>query len=221
MLAYAANSPQVAVRRSSPRTLLLIAAAHVAVLALIVTAKSDLPQRIVHTPISVTLVPEPPPPPAAHVTKPRVVQPVHDSAVPQPPPINVPQVPVANPMPKFPDIGGLVGPGAQPQPRVEPQPTVHAPAPTPAWLLTPTSELKPPYPEAKLLTGEEASLTLRLSIDEHGRVMAVDPVGRFDPVFLAAARRHLLAHWRYKPAIKDGRATASTTLVTLRFELDS
>jgi protein TonB len=80
--------------------------------------------------------------------------------------------------------------------------------------------LKPPYPEAKLLTGEEAVLTLRVSIDESGRVIAVDPVGRADPVFLAAARRHLLAHWRYRPAIKDGRPVASTTVITLRFELD-
>lgn len=220
MLAYAANSPQVAVRRSSPRTLLLIAAAHVAVLALIVTAKSDLPQRIVHTPISVTLVPEPPPPPAAHVTKPRVVQPVHDSAMPQPPPINVSQVPVANPMPKFPDIGGLVSPGAQPEPRAEPQPTVHAPAPTPAWLLTPTSELKPPYPEAKLLTGEEATLRLRLSIDDHGRVVAVDPIGPADRIFLDAARRYLMAHWRYSPATQAGQPVGTSLVITLKFQLD-
>jgi protein TonB len=51
-------------------------------------------------------------------------------------------------------------------------------------------------------------------------VIAVDPVGRADPVFLAAARKHLLAHWRYTPAMKDGRAVGSTIVINLRFELD-
>jgi protein TonB len=87
-------------------------------------------------------------------------------------------------------------------------------------LLTSGEELKPPYPSSKLITEEEASLTLRLTIDERGRVVAVEPVGRADPVFLAAARRHLLARWRYKPASEDGRAIASTAVITLRFQLD-
>jgi protein TonB len=50
-------------------------------------------------------------------------------------------------------------------------------------------------------------------------VTGVEAVGPADPVFLAAARRHLLAHWRYRPATEDGRAVATSTLVTLRFEL--
>ena len=49
-------------------------------------------------------------------------------------------------------------------------------------------------------------LKLRLSIDHRGRVVAVEPVGRADRAFLAAARRHLIAKWRYKPATEDGRA---------------
>jgi protein TonB len=86
--------------------------------------------------------------------------------------------------------------------------------------VTPPQELRPPYPQAKLLAEEEATLRLRLAIDEQGRVVAVDPVGRADAIFLAAARRHLLAHWRYKPAMKDGRAVPSSITITLRFELD-
>ena len=50
---------------------------------------------------------------------------------------------------------------------------------------------------------------------------AVDPVGRADPVFLAAARKHLMARWRYKPAIQGGRPVSCTAVVTLRFELDN
>jgi protein TonB len=101
-----------------------------------------------------------------------------------------------------------------------PLPPIPLPISSGAQLLTAPSDLKPPYPQSKLLTGEEAALTLRLTVDDHGRVVAVEPVGRADPVFLAAARRHLLAHWRYKPAIDDGRAISSSIVVTLRFEID-
>jgi protein TonB len=86
--------------------------------------------------------------------------------------------------------------------------------------MTPAADLRPPYPASKLAAGEEASLTLRLTIDENGRVVAVDPVGRADPVFLAAARKHLMARWRYKPAMQGGHPVSSTAVVTLRFELD-
>ena len=87
-------------------------------------------------------------------------------------------------------------------------------------LLTSGADLKPPYPSEKLLNEEEAVLTLKLTINELGRVIAVDSVGRADPVFLDAARRHLIAHWRFKPATEDGQAVGSTTVISLHFELD-
>jgi protein TonB len=89
-----------------------------------------------------------------------------------------------------------------------------------ARLLTPPAELKPPYPPSKLLSEEEAVLTLRLVIDERGRVVSVDPVGRADSAFLEAARRYMIARWRYQPATDDGRAISSSLTVTLRFELN-
>jgi hypothetical protein len=67
---------------------------------------------------------------------------------------------------------------------------------------------------------QETVLRLRLSIDQRGRVVAVEPVGRADPTFLAAARRHILRAWRYKPAMEGDKAVAATTVVTLKFELD-
>ena len=63
-------------------------------------------------------------------------------------------------------------------------------------------------------------LTLRLSIDERGRVIGVEPVGRADRAFVEAARRHMMAHWRYAPASEDGRAIRSSVTVTMRFMLD-
>ena len=67
---------------------------------------------------------------------------------------------------------------------------------------------------------EEAVLRLKLTIDERGRVIAVEPLGRADRAFLDSARRHLIAHWRYRPATEDGRAVSSSAVITLRFQLD-
>ena len=85
---------------------------------------------------------------------------------------------------------------------------------------TSQSALRPPYPASKLDSEEEAALKLHLAIDERGRVVAVDPVGPADPAFLASARRHLLARWRYQPATENGRPVRSSTVITLRFELE-
>ena len=89
---------------------------------------------------------------------------------------------------------------------------------SPTW---PDSALRPPYPQSKLRNEEEATLRLRLSIDPHGRVVAVEPVGAADPEFLAAARRHIIRAWRYKPATEDGIAVSSTTVISLSFRLEN
>jgi protein TonB len=179
----------------------------------------DLPTRMLDGPI--TLIPirpiDPPPPP----DRPR--PPTEHSHVPtvtQPQP-NVPLPPIDTvPVDPRPTIL-IVDPG--PGPSVDPPP-VPRPTPVPssiaARLLTSGDALKPSYPQAKLLAEEEATLKLRLTIDERGRVTAVEPVGRADPAFVEAARRHLLAHWRYQPASEGGRAIPSTTVITLRFQLD-
>ena len=220
MLAYAANAPRIAERRSAPNTLLFIIAGHVAVLAAVMSAKMDLPRRILDRPLVVTSIRVPPPPPANPI-RPKVHTPMPVTAVdPQTwaPPKHVDTGPVEPLGPTTIDTGSLGGGGAAIIPEFHPP--VHYPVKLGPRLATPESELKPPYPASKLLTEEEAVLSLKLTIDANGRVTAVDPVGRADPAFLAAARRHLLAHWRYKPASEDGRAIVSSTVITLRFELD-
>lgn len=216
MLAYAASAPRFAERRSSPNAMLTIIAAHVALVAVVMSARMDLPARIIDGPI--TLIPihpvEPPPP----------NPPVQRTPRPQPGPTTTnPTMPLPSPAPDLTPVPTLPDPGPVTGPTVTPTPTP-LPVPTPVrlgpQLLTPSSELKPPYPQSKLLAEEEASLRLSLSIDERGRVVAVEPVGRADAVFLAAARRYLIAHWRYRPASEGGRAVASTIQITLRFQLD-
>lgn len=214
MLAYAAHRRRIVERHSSPQTLLLIAAAHIALIAAVMSARMEIPPRrlppiIVVTPIS---VPAPPP--------------VDSDAAPNPSPIGVDRVPpiVPRPLPANDPIG------TQPIPPVPGGDTIGLPPhgdplPLPPVRVgprfaTPPSELRPPYPPSKIAREEEAVLRLKLTIDANGRVIAVDPVGKADPAFLAAARRHLIAHWRYRPATEDGRAMASATVITLRFELN-
>ncbi|MEO6433037.1 MAG: energy transducer TonB [Sphingomicrobium sp.] len=214
MLAYAANRPIAAARRSSPHTFLLVASVHVIAIAALVSVKMDLPSKIFDPPIVVVRIPLPPvevPPPPARdqqsasarsLAAPEIFIPgandgptvrADEGAVAIDPPIKLPPLP---PLPPLPGIS-------------------RGPA-----LDTPAAQLKPPYPADKLLLEEEASLSLKLSIDESGRVVAVEPIGRADRSFVEAARRHLIAHWRYRPALNDGRAVRSTLLTTLHFRLD-
>ncbi|MGI8611208.1 MAG: energy transducer TonB [Sphingomicrobium sp.] len=216
MLAYAAHRRRIAQRHSAPHVMLAIIAGHVALIAAVMSAKMDLPDRI-RKATEVTLIPMPPPPPPEppqarpvpsqpSITRVPVIVPV-----PQPHPLDPPvMLPVPNP--------GPIGPTPVPQPRLDPVP--RDPVRVGPRFATSAAAVRPPYPAAKIHSDEEAVLKLQLSIDPRGRVVAVEPVGRADPAFLAAARRHLLAHWRYKPATVDGRAIASSTTITLRFELD-
>lgn len=221
MLAYAASAPRHAERRSSSNALLAIVAGHVALLAVVMSAKMDLPTRFHRDPpIIVDFVPRPvDPPPEPQATRLPIPRPL-PAPVPTPfqplplPPVDDPTL-TPGPIDLGPAIGGGTATGS-----TSSVPTKLVPIHKEPRLLTLPSELRPPYPPSKLLSEEEATLKLKLSIDERGRVVAVDPLGRADAVFLTAARRHLLSHWRYKPATEDGRAVVSSTVITLRFQLD-
>ncbi len=218
MLAYAAHRRTIAQRRSAPHLMLAVIVGHVALIAVVMSAKMDLPDRIRDaTEIKFISLPPPPPPnrpPPRAEPKPSQSTVTRTPAivpVPQPPIDQLDPVPV--PIPSLP----AVRPTPNPEPRIAPMPASVRVGPR---FATPANAVRPPYPASKIQSDEEAVLKLRLSIDPRGRVVAVEPVGRADPAFLTAARRHLLSHWRYKPATEDGRAIASSTVITLRFELD-
>lgn len=218
MLAYAASRRrELADRRPHPNMMLVIIGAHVAVLAAVMSAKMELTVHPAPVVTKVDLIPAPQPQP--HRPTPMQPQPAN-SWIDHPAPrvaINPTPLPPIDPGPTI-DPGPIAGTGANITTDIRPTPT---PLRTGPQLLTPQSEMKPPYPASKLLNEEEGAVTVRLTIDQQGTVIAVDPVGRADPAFLDAARRHLLAHWRFKPASEDGRAITSTTVVTLHFQLDS
>jgi periplasmic protein TonB len=217
MLAYAAHRRRIAERHSAPHAMLLIIAAHISVIAVVMSAKMDLPQRIFRPPTAVDLIPLPKDPPPEQPQA---------RTEPKSNPSSIDRVPVIIPIPE--PAGNTLDRTLIPlpisgtdiiEPKVDPLPRANPVRVGPRFATAP-SEMRPPYPPSKIQSEEEALLTLRLSIDPRGRVVAVEPLGRTDPAFLAAARRHLIAHWRYSPATEDGRAIASSTVITLRFQLD-
>jgi protein TonB len=220
MLEYAAGRRQIASRPSSPHAMLFIISAHVALLALAMSAKMDVTNSFPKSPalIRIRLTPEPPPnrvqPPRTPQPKPQstFISRTYDIVPPQSAQQQVATGPAIDPTPI--ELGGSSTMPVLPQPRAT------APIHHDALLLTPPWQLKPPYPASKLASEEEATLRLRLTIDDHGRVVAVDPVGSADRVFLDAARRYMIAHWRYAPATQDGQPVATTITVTLQFQLD-
>ena len=225
MLAYAAGRQGIAARGSSPSTMLLIIGGHVAAIAIAMSVKMAIDHTEKARPTEVVWVePErlPPPPPPEAEPQPAPPRP---QSTPYNPPAAIPLPSLSgpdfqtSPVPQ-PPAGPIVGndPPAPPVPL--PSPLVADPVRVGPRLATPASALRPPYPSSKLDSGEEAALRLRLSIDERGRVTAVDPVGAADPAFLASARRHLIAKWRYQPATVDGRPVATSTVITLRFQLE-
>jgi len=225
MLAYAAHRRTR--RQLSPATLTAIIGVHAVALGLLATAKSDLGTKL--TPVITEIFNIPPditePPPPQPVPPPKAAPRQSHLDTPEPilpPPPQPGQAVDTTPAP--PDSGLIAGPTIDPLPLpplpLPPQPKARPLAKAGPTLATPVDRLRPPYPEAKRRLEEEAVLRLRLGVDERGRVTSVDPVGSADPLFLNAARTHLLRFWRYKPATEDGHAVPSTLTITLRFQLD-
>lgn len=217
MLAYAPRLHREAPR---PRTLILILAGHALLIGAVMSARMDVPPRFRATDTLITNIPlphDPPPPPPARRDPKVDPQPAQTSLVPL---IDTHPMPTVDQLLAH-DAGTLdgAGPVVIPDPPTIILPPPHQIVRTGAKLATAEDQLRPPYPATKRDLGEEATLTLRLGIDDHGRVMTVEPVGRADPAFLDSARRHLIRVWRFDPATEDGHPVASTRTITLRFEL--
>ena len=78
----------------------------------------------------------------------------------------------------------------------------------------------PPYPPLALKLGEEGGLRLHLTISPQGIVTEAQVIrsSGYDDLD-QAARNWIMAHWRYRPALRGGAAVASTSNVEVRFDL--
>jgi protein TonB len=216
-----ASTPGFADHQRHPRALMLIVGGHVVLIAAVMTAKMDLPIKIIDPGTVIQFIPEPvtpPPPPAPPKPETPQTQPARSSVdnVPTIVPTPRPTGNAFDPDPAPITTEPVTGTGLEPGPVITvPQP----PARIAARFVTPERYIKPPYPADKQRLEEEATLRLKLFIDERGRVTSVEPVGKVDRSFFEQARRHLIANWRYKPATEDGRPVASSTVITLSFRL--
>jgi protein TonB len=221
MLAYASQNARPAGRVGSPKALLLIVAGHAALIAAVMAAKMEIVRIPPLDPTVLIDIPAPPPPPTPETRPdPKPQQPViQDSSIEQPTTI----VPMDATDLGFDrgqamqDLATVIGTDVR-LPQFDPP--RHVPVKLGPRLATAADALKPPYPSDKLRAQEEATLKLRLTIDARGRVTSVEPIGAADPGFLAAARRHILKSWHYKPATEDGVAVATTTVISLSFRLE-
>ena len=78
----------------------------------------------------------------------------------------------------------------------------------------------PPYPRDALRDGIEGTVLLQVLVDVDGRPLKVD-VQRSsgDRRLDIAARRQVLANWRFRPAMRDGRPVQALGLVPIDFRL--
>ena len=102
-------------------------------------------------------------------------------------------------------------------------PTLDPPAPasTVGTRLQHLSAPPPPYPRGALRDGLSGTVMLEVVVDIDGRPTEVRIARTSGHRELdLAARRHVLARWRFRPAVLDGRPVLAVGLVPVEFVLD-
>jgi periplasmic protein TonB len=83
------------------------------------------------------------------------------------------------------------------------------------------SAFKPPYPPDLVRQELEGSATVRITINEQGRVIACDLVKATNRAFYDETREQALKRWRFRPATSDGVPVQSQQTLTVYFQLDA
>lgn len=205
----------------SPTAFTMVVLLHGAALAALVMAKMDMPtkEKPVRTDvelIKVKPIPDEIPPEPVEKAKPTQIDQV-ERIIPVPPP------PRAGDDITFTHTDRVVTeagppPEARPEPEAKPEPR-----PEPVRRdarIDPRSELKPPYPRAQQIEGNEGSVTVRVRIGADGRVKSAEKLRATHEDFFQATLRHALRNWKFKPATVDGRPIESSKVMTLHFSLE-
>jgi len=108
----------------------------------------------------------------------------------------------------------------QPFEKAQPPETVDSRDPLPGVRLEYADAPAPAYPRDALRDGAEGTVLLQVLVDVDGRPLRVDiQRSSGDRRLDIAARRQVLQYWRFRPAMKDGRATQAIGLVPIDFHL--
>ena len=79
----------------------------------------------------------------------------------------------------------------------------------------------PPYPRDALRDGAEGTVMLQVLVGVDGRPLEVTiHAGSGHRRLDEAARRHVLRHWRFRPALRGGEPVQALGLVPIAFSLD-
>lgn len=79
----------------------------------------------------------------------------------------------------------------------------------------------PPYPREALRSGHQGTVVLQVLVGVDGRPLEVSvETGSGYRQLDEAARRHVLRHWRFQPAMRDGQAVQAIGLVPIAFSLE-
>jgi len=83
----------------------------------------------------------------------------------------------------------------------------------------PIARIQPEYPPQAFRNHEQGTVLVRVNVDANG--MATDPqvVNRSGSRELDSAAMDAVRKWQFKPALKDGKAIASTVDVPVEFKL--
>ena len=83
------------------------------------------------------------------------------------------------------------------------------------------SRLQPPYPASEERAEVTGSVTVLVTIGTDGRVKDVEKVRAANDAFYRATEQQALRHWRFKPAMVDGKPVESRKTMTVHFRLDA
>jgi protein TonB len=94
-------------------------------------------------------------------------------------------------------------------------------APLPGVRLEYADAPAPAYPRVALRDGVQGTVLLQVLVDVDGRPLQVDVQhSSGDRRLDIAARKQVLMNWRFRPAMKNGRAVQAIGLVPIAFNLD-
>lgn len=201
-------------------------AVHVIALGMLaMPARPPLPApQEARTPVRwIDALPPPPPPPPVQVEvvqRPATPRPTPVPLVPRPPidsprNIDAPAVPTPDPGVALPDDPG------SPIPAVSGNGGPGDAAPLTGAALQYRANPHPAYPREALRAGLEGTVVLQVTVDTLGNPVSVEIVsGSGHRVLDRAAREQVLRHWRFVPAMRDGRPVPAIGRIPVVFTLD-
>ena len=85
--------------------------------------------------------------------------------------------------------------------------------------LIPLVKIQPKYPREALKAGKTGFVTVRLTVDEKGRVITATIQESRPPRIFDAAAIQAVLKWKFKPRVIDGVAVKQVGLTTIEFNL--